>query len=920
MAYVLPQVQVFQEFRIAPTAVEAPRQAHITGGHAALFRYSEAEEKAVIGVGEYDPADDTPYLWPERPVGAKVDLDYVKLYCDSALLRFYQDLIGQGGLVVPVSGYKNRIRSATTNFKANGEDYPLAAALLDRGAKVGDVVYVRGIGSDTESHELFTKISGFVGDPVAATVDTADAADTNDATAGALTAVDAVGDLKNTITLTVDGSAYDGRVDGDVDETYTIEVTQSSVSGDLTTALLRVTSLSGNDDVDGVEPAAVGGFTSIGTRGLLVEFDRLENASTSSHAVEDEISPDDLVVGQKWKVRVRQDFTATVATSGGSYTGAKDTTYIVEVATGGAWADVPTVRVTTTTGYDKSGPTPVTAAATAVAVGNYGVTIQFAGTGLSAGDKFYIEVTAETEGDMKTLVLQDDLPVLIQAAVDLDLKLFLKDDVLIPKNRETDPPLTNYELEATQIVVAEGITLFHPDWTDDGEQAALPLVGGSLFVEYRAWLTTWVDDIGEANDPSALEAVLGTIHPDNPLGWGVFMAANNSGGQPVRFSAVTDPTDLEDWLDALSILVGRDDVYNLVPLTTLKTVQDAWKGHIESQSSPENGRWRGGVFGIAIQRVSPVITEAETTDGEVALATLSDDPQATGTQYTVLSVGAGNAKFITNGVEAGDVVRYLFDTDGFGNDTYTEFVIDEVLSENTVRLAAGNDIPISVAQKAEVWRTLKPTGLTQAVVDEVGQWASRRIVAVANETIGNAGLTFPGYFAAAALAGLMSAVNPHQGLTNVTLTGIDDVGDLVKGLNGSQLNEIAGAGGWIIFKTRDGNFINRHAVTTDNTDLNFREEMIRRNVDSISYTLLAVFEPYIGRTNVTPDTLAMMEQTLRAALDSLTISRTPRIGAQITSYEVVEIRQHALLKDRVVITVNLVVPYPVNNIELRLVV
>jgi hypothetical protein len=142
----------------------------------------------------------------------------------------------------------------------------------------------------------------------------------------------------------------------------------------------------------------------------------------------------------------------------------------------------------------------------------------------------------------------------------------------------------------------------------------------------------------------------------------------------------------------------------------------------------------------------------------------------------------------------------------------------------------------------------------------------------------------------------------------------------VKGLNSVHLNTIAAAGGWIVVKAKDGSIISRHALTTDNTDLNRREEMIRVNVDSISYTLLAVLEPYIGKSNVVEGVLQAMRQSIEAALDEMTIDRTPRIGPQLVSYNVRELRQHALLKDRVVVTIDLVVPYPINNIELRLVV
>lgn len=921
MAYVLPRVLVYQEFRVAPTAVEAPRQAHITGGHARLFRYDDEDEKAVISLGEYDPVSDQAYEWPERPAGAQVDFDFTKIHIDGALLQYFSDLIGVGGVVAPVANYKNRVRSASHAFKENTDDYPRSAALLDRDVKVGDTAYIRGVDGDAENVELWTEVVGFSGDLVSPSTEAATDAASNKEDQSLLTLIDNIGGLENTITLTADASGYDGRVLGDIDETYTVEVTKSSVGGDLTTARLRVTTASGHDQDSDVTPSAVGGFTPIGDRGLLLEFDRNETTSASSAAGLDEISPDDLVVGMKWKVRVTQAFTAPTATSGGVYSGTKNTTYIVEVTKGGAFAADPEVTVTTTTGVDKSGPTKITAAGTAFPVGTKDITVTFSGSsGLCKGDKYYIEVEAEKEGSMQTLILADDLPEGIQEAADLDLKLYIKKDLLLDKNRTTSPPLVNYEQADTEVTLQSGITVYDDSWTDDGELLALPVKGGELFCHYRCWLPTYIGEFEEVLDVAELPEALGQASPDNPLYWGAFMALQNANGQAVRFTGVQDPNDVDAWLAALDILVGRDDLYNLVPLTTNKTVIDAWKAHVESQSSPENGRWRGLFCGIAVEHTKPIVDETTTSDTEVALATLSDDPLTTGTQYTRLSVPAGNAKFVTNGVEPGDQVRYLFSTDGFDNDTWTTFTVDEVLSENTLRLTDGHDVAITVAQKVEVVRALKGAGLAAAVVDEIGRLSSRRVCAVVNETVGNAGQTFPGYFLAAALAGLRSAVNPHQGLTNVEIAGIDDTGALVKGLNGVHLNTIAAAGGWIVVKAKDGSVISRHAVTTDNTDLNRREEMIRVNLDSISYTLLAVLEPYIGKSNVVESVLLMMRMTLAAALDELTIDRTPRIGPQLVGHEIVELRQHALLKDRVVVTIDLTLPYPINNVELRLVV
>jgi hypothetical protein len=921
MAYVLPQVKVFQEFRLAPVATAGVLNAHISGGHADLFRYSDATEKPSILIGSYDYLNDTSYSWPAIQAGSVVDLDYVKLFGEDVKLKYYQNDAGVGGTVVPVSGYPNRIKANGVAFANNGSSYPKSAILKDRGAKVGDAVYVRGVNGSV-TYELDTKIVELLGDDVAASIAASSAASTNKTSQSAATSVDDLSSVKNTITVTANAASYDGREDGAIDEYYTVEVIQSSRDGDLTTGKLRVTTSSGLDNVASVTPAAAGGFTTIGTRGLSIEFDINATASASSQAGVDEVSPNDLVVGHKWRVHVVQAFTPSAATSGGTYTGTKDTTYIVEVTKGGAFASSPEISVSTTNGVDYAAPLVVNAASTAFNVGNEGVTVSFNNTGLCKGDKYYITVTAVASGYLRTLVLADDLPTEIQSAADLDIKLFILKNIEIPKNREESAPNVNYTASLTEFILKENATAFDSEWTDAGVKVALPIESATLYLQYRAWLPTYVSEFGSINDTASIPATLGTLHPDNPLAWGVFMALQNSNGQEVRFTAVSDPLDVQAWLTVLDVVGDREDLYNLVPLTFDQTVLDAYSAHAKDQSGEEVGRWRAVVLGVRADRTKPVVDASSTTDKEEALATISDDPLTSGTQYTRLSVPANNAKFVTKGVRAGDKVRYFYATDGFNRVSYTEYTVNSVISENSLNLKSGPAAPVAVAQKVEIWRSQNNTEYSTFIAEKCGKYSSPRVIAIANDNVTlSAYSNQPSYYLAAAVAGLRSGVNPHQGLTSVSLSGVDYVGEAVTNMNVAQLNTIAGSGGWIIIKAEDGSFINRHAVTTDNTDLNRREEQVRTNVDNMSYAFRRGLVPFIGRTNVTSGTLTSIDITLRGIGDGFKSDvGFANIGPQLIDYEIVELRQHAVLKDHVVAVINLTIPYPLNNIDLKLVV
>jgi hypothetical protein len=306
------------------------------------------------------------------------------------------------------------------------------------------------------------------------------------------------------------------------------------------------------------------------------------------------------------------------------------------------------------------------------------------------------------------------------------------------------------------------------------------------------------------------------------------------------------------------------------------------------------------------------------------MATLKDNPDVTGTQYTLLQVPAGNGNFVENGVRAGDTVRYLYTTDGFDGSLYTEFEVDEVVNEDTLLLVSpGHTAAVNVPQKVEVHRTLTATELSAAVALSTAPFTSRRVMAVWPDTVGTSGYTVAGYHLCAALAALAGGVVPQQGLTNVAINGFDDLSRTVSLFNRTQLDHMAGAGVWIVTQDlQTGNVHTRHAVTTGDYDvINDREEMITRNLDSISYFFQSLLEPYIGVSNVTDSTITVIRSELNAGIQVLRGRNfVTRLGGQLVEGDIVDIRRHLTLKDRLVIRMNIELPYPLNNVELHLVV
>lgn len=944
--YVLPQVQVFQQFTVSPTAAANPLRAHVSGPHAKLIRFAEADERADGLLGYYDRLAATPYAWPNRPAGGIADAGYVKLWAKNALLKYYADGIASGSVITKTAGYNNRIRSATVNFAANGDTYPRNAALYDRDVAPGDIVKVRGVNGSAESVTLWTYVKDVIGDETAAVVGaTEDDAD-NAATQGASSSVTQTAGPENCVTVSVDASAYDGLASGYVTETYRVLVTEGSVNGDYTTATLRVISGSGEDDVAAVTPSAAGSPTAIGNRGLTLTFNEADTVACSASAASDDVSADDLIAGQEYTVTLAQAFTAPVATSGGDYTGTRDTTYVIEVTRGGTADDsvLPQIKVTTTNGVDLSGPTTVTAAATPVAVGTFDTEIEFDSTQLRKGDRYYVTVTASAEGAMRTIELGHNLDTEIAAGSQVDLTLYiLKPSLEITKNRTGAAPLTNFDVDDTEITVNDGIEAYDASWTDGGVEMAMEVHSeeskgyGALYVEVRYWLADLCSEVNALADVADIDAISGPLHPDNPLKWGVFKALSNSNGTEVKYTAVCDPEDDDSWAGVLALLVGRDDVYHLVPLTRRRTALDLYAAHVTAQSGPEQALWR--VLWVNLEGLPevPVVsagstvpghTTATTSDGEVALAVIEDDPDTSGTQYTRVRFTGGNVELSRLGVRAGDVLRCLYTSDGFGNEEYSEFVVDAVQSEDQLRLLAGPTAAVSVAAKVEIWRTQTATEEAAALAANAGSWGDRRVRATWPDAIESSGTVQEGYFMNCAIAGLCSGVLPHQGLTRLELAGFTNVARTTEKFNKAQLDAMALGGVWVVTQTTVptaagvGQVYTRHAVTTgDYDDINQREEMITRNVDSISFRFKDHFAPFIGVTNVTPAVQARIDLEAGNLIRALqSENATADLGGQLVSATIAELRPHLVFKDRYVMKIACEVPYPFNNVDIYLMI
>lgn len=980
MAYLSPRVETFQQFQSTPTAPTLPQSACIVGPHAQLVRYAIAGEKPNGLLGAYVPGADTAYNWPNLATGGIVDLAYTKLFADNAQLVYWSHSSGVGSAVAPVAGKPNQIQIAGSNgFKANGVSYPRLTALYNRDVQVGDKVHLTATVSSV-AYDFTSYVTGFAGAAVAATTGTLTYDSGNATTQSASSTPTQTAGTTSTLTLAGILTNYNGLADGAINETYTFAVTHGSTGDDLTTATLSMTSASGLDNVASFTPGAnnhatisnvavtsnvatittsaahgftsgatvvVAGLTNSALNGTWVltsasgttftfAITHADIGSTADAGTADSGTPvtvgdrglkisftgvADLLLGQTWTLAVHESFTATVATSGGTYTGPNDDTYIVTVSKGGLITDSPQVTITTVKGLDQSGPLAITAANQAYAIGTYGVTFKLAAgtTAIETGDKFYIPVTAATTGTMNTLILANPLPSGLQAATDMDVSLYVQKNVQVPLDRVGHDPTTNFTAAASSFTVASGITLRDPLFVDTvGNQIDLTLGGATLYVQYRAWLPDLSATVDGISDIGSLgTAISGAVDPDNPLAWHVSKALATAGGTTVYYIGVSNPDDPTSWNTAIASLVGDDRIYGLVPVTYNSTVLQAFVAHVNDQSSPEKGLFREMFVNLKATTTKVKVAQSTSTDGNIVLATIAQNTDAPGTVYTLLSVPADNAHFLTNGVQPGDLVYYNWTT-SFGQSVYTTYVVSSVVSENELILVSGPSGPVTQAQKVEIWHPLSKTEQAADLASQAGSYANSRVCAVWPDQVGIGGVTVDGTSVCAALAGLRAAGPPHQGLTNLPIVGFDDLTRTTSYFNATQLDTMAQGGVWIVTRQSaalGGAVVSRQAINSVGG-----EEMDVANVDSISVQIQNRLNPFIGVANVTPTALQLLQVEIGAAINNLKQPYNNAIGSQLIDGTIVSISPSAVFKDRVVIILNLTVPTPINIIENHLLI
>ena len=582
----------------------------------------------------------------------------------------------------------------------------------------------------------------------------------------------------------------------------------------------------------------------------------------------------------------------------------------------------------------------------AIPVGTKGVYITFqknAQAGFVAGDIWTIDAEPVRDGPATYLDLHDNIPAdLLSEHTNLDTRFFLvQHDVEITQFRVEDPLTLNYDLTSTLVELTSDIRVVDSSWYDGAvgsttvencgqiivptggtvDLVDIPVDAAQVYVTYRALRTDKSAAIFTVESTADILAQVGSIDVLNPIAYGLEVALENAPNKPIKYITLISD-DATGYQRALNVTKYVDDVYAFVPLSQNAVVQSLFDTHVDLMSTKDENKWRIAFINRALIESDALYDDqlCPTDSGEVVddwIATVTADP-VTGA-FTV--VEAVNTDFITKGVVAGDLFRTNYSTDLTGSVVYESYVVASVVSQTVLKLRTGPAVAIAVPSKFELYRSLSTTQQAERIRDISTSYADRRVYNVWPDLVERSGVFVEGYYVCCALAGMVAAFPPHQGFTNLSVAGFENLERSFIYFTQDELNTIADGGTLIVTQSVVGGvpFV-RHQLSTDTSSLFTRELSLTKNLDSISYYFKDLLSPIIGRYNVTPEALEVVRSTFEGGIEQLKSNRYPRIGPQLLGANITRLEQDSVLLDHVIVEIEPDLPVPFNFLDLTLVI
>lgn len=628
------------------------------------------------------------------------------------------------------------------------------------------------------------------------------------------------------------------------------------------------------------------------------------------------------------------DFT----TDATGYIGVSDTSYILTCESvpnenadninGSEW------RVDETAGTDYS-PFVFTFATGAPApIGQLGLKIGPAASAatkiVKVGDTIEVLVTAVKEStEVFDGIRLDAAPVSLDKLKDGDTinytSIGVQADGVIDKASSSEVDGAVYEAFPDRVVVKAGSYLVLIDRKPSPFKQMVPFHNGigKLYPQFREQ----VIDPYEDADTITIETVadiqknFGTIDPWNDLAYGCWRALEGAGtyndneGRPI-FAIRTNGTDADAYLAAVKKTDSNNELYSFVPLTD---DVDALNNVVEfnnAMSEPDVKMWRRTIMGLdnpgkfTIATVDkynkPLRANVFNFKGKNVLLQLTEEMV-----FDFKGITYHNSVIQ---LRAGDIVQALG----------KEYTIHRVLSSTELLVStefatvtAGSGVVISLVRAASAENAAEYVGMIAKSFNT--RRASVVYCDAGTLTEDMETTVISNKFIACEIAGISSAVPPHQSITKTEIETINKATKMYTKYTTKQLDELASQGVLLVVQDHKNTPVYiRHQLTTEMDKGNlYYEDSCTRNIDSISYNAADIIDRYIGKANVTPTALRLLKNDLYTLYDNyLNNSPSDMLGPQLLDFTDLTVYQDPTMLDRVICKVKLYLPLPLNYVRL----
>lgn len=454
----------------------------------------------------------------------------------------------------------------------------------------------------------------------------------------------------------------------------------------------------------------------------------------------------------------------------------------------------------------------------------------------------------------------------------------------------------------------------------------------SIHLGYRALRVDLSQTVLQIENDLDRESKLGEASHDNPLSLAVQLALANTTGIIKALSIGQDNS--EGYATARDVLESDDSVYCIVPLTMEDSIQASFKSHVTQMSTAEEAAWRVLVCSTALP----------------TLKYFAGSATANASSY-VRQVTVGNKTYIIDpdidflaaGVVPTDLVTIPTFTLGGGqtlptgsvpSDFIGSWTVVAVIDSNTIEVewsagtydfnttttgqSSSQFVPYTVA------RTMTVSDQAEYVQEVSRTFGSNRVWNIMPDSVsvmidGVEVPNLPGYYLCAAHGGAIAGYAVQQGFTNLGLGGIADLQHSNYYFTRTNLNHMAETGTCMYVQSvQGGTPYCRHALTTDVSALEYREQLKVKNWDFLSYYYKEKLRPFIGTWNITPEMLNTVRATIIAASELLMSQSKPKIGPPLLGYTIVTLEQNPVNKDRVSILIRVEIVSPANYFDVVL--